>query len=325
MNRIHVITGQTATGKTSYAIELAHQIDGEIINCDSRQIYKHLDIITGKDLDKTTGIFTFHKQIGGFDIGSYLFKEHHIPIWLYDVVSPDKPFSPYDYALCAVEVITDILSRNKTPIIVGGTYFYLKNLIYGTIESFVEPNKILRDTLSTKTVEELQNMLKDLDTGLFKSLNHSEQHNPHRLIRKIEILKTKRHPETSSGSSKEMPNRVQHDVKSLQNSFPDIEIEMVGFSYNSRDLLQEQIQKRVEKRLVDGAIDEVTQLLTTYSEKDPGLQTIGYKQIITYLNKQIDYSEMKQEWITKEMQYAKRQMTFMKKDTNIKWKLINLK
>ena len=308
MRKMYVITGQTATGKTSYAIDLAKKYNGELINCDSRQIYKELDIITGKDLSKTSEKFSSSRKLKQFDIGIYEFTENSIPIWLYDVVKPNMPFSPFDFQLCANDVISEIFSRNRTPIIVGGSYFYLKNLLYGTIETHVEPNEQLRSELNNKSADELQNILADLDRDLFQSLNNSEKHNPHRLIRKIEILKNKK----SNNSN----------VSSIESILPGIEIEMIGFAFSSKEMLEKHISDRVEKRLEQGAINEVKKLLNTYSPSDPGLQTIGYTQIISFLNETISYDNMISEWITKEMQYAKRQMTFMKKDPHISWQYI---
>lgn len=309
MKKIHVITGQTATGKTSFAIDLAQKINGELINCDSRQIYKHLNIITGKDLDKTEKTFHTVKKIGKFDIGYYTFlpatsyRLQAIPIWLYDIVAPNILFSTFDFKTCAVEVIKDIFSRNKTPIIVGGTYFYLKHLLYGTVETMVQPNEELRAELNNKSVEELQDIFQKLDKELFNKLNNSEKNNPHRLIRKIEILKSGRHPES-------------HDDRSI---FNNLAFEISGFEFSSKELLHETITKRVEERLNNGSIDEVKNILKTFSKNDPGLKTIGYAQIISYLDGNISTDTMKTEWITKEIQYAKRQLTFMKKDSNIKW------
>ncbi|HRN71040.1 MAG TPA: tRNA (adenosine(37)-N6)-dimethylallyltransferase MiaA [Candidatus Woesebacteria bacterium] len=305
MKTIYVITGQTATGKTSYAINLANQVNGELINCDSRQIYKHLDIITGKELEKTTNQFQRKQTINKYEIGSYIFTESQIPIWLYDIISPDISFSTFDYRTCAIPVIEDIISREKTPIIVGGSYFYLKHLLYGTVDSYVKPNPELRNELNTKSVDELQHILLQADQTLFNSLNHSDKYNPHRLIRKIEITKAEK-----VTNKKELP---------LKNLFPEYKIEMIGFKYHLKEKLHEIITQRVIERLEQRAIEEVQNLLKMYTSDAPGLKTIGYSQIIAHLQKQLSYKHMRKEWILKELQYAKRQLTFMKKDTHIHW------
>lgn len=305
MKHIYVVTGQTATGKTSYAIELAKKINGELINCDSRQIYKQLNIITGKELEKTNNHFVRKETVDEFDIGSYTFTESNIPIWLYDIISPNVAFSTFDYRNCALQVMQDIISRGKTPIIVGGTYFYLKHLLYGTVDTFVEPNPKLREELNTKSVYELQNILFKIDPLILDKLNHSDRNNPHRLIRKIEILKDDK-------------KIIKHEP-SLQSLFPDYKIEMIGFKYTSKEILHEIISKRVDERLQSGAINEVVSLLTQFSTDSPGLKTIGYSQIIEHLQHKLSLKDMKKEWILKELQYAKRQLTFMKRDSHIMW------
>ncbi len=305
MKHIYVVTGQTATGKTSYAIELAKRVNGELINCDSRQIYKHLNIITGKELEKTNNNFVLKENLNNFDIGYYTFTESNIPIWLYDIISPDKVFSTFDYRNCALHVLQDIITRGKTPVIVGGTYFYLKHLLYGTVDTFVEPNPKLREELNTKSVYELQNIIFKLDPLILDKLNHSDRNNPHRLIRKIEIMKGEKQEKKT-----ELP---------LHKLFPDFKIVMIGFKYNVKEALHEIISNRVDERLNNGAIDEVVSLLTQYPTDSPGLKTIGYSQIIEHLQHKRSLKDMKKEWIIKELQYAKRQLTFMKKDQHIVW------
>ncbi len=327
---IHVITGQTATGKTNRAIELASELNGEIINADARQIYKKLDIITGKDLDLTTGVFHLWKKHTHLDIGYYELKQNtniqlptsnlqlpninlQLPtsndhrlnrLWLYDLVDPRDSFSAYEFADNARMVIDDIVSRGKTPIIVGGTYFYLKQLLYGTSTNGVPPNQSLRDKLSSKSIVELQQMLSDKNLILFRSLNNSERHNPQRLIRRIEI-------ETNEG-------HVNAKQSPLSTDF-----EMEGYCFESKALLHDRIANRVEDRLERGAVHEVEQLVKEgYTFDSPGLRTIGYHQIGQFLKGFIDSAQMKQEWISKEVQYAKRQLTFMKRDEHIHWHFV---
>ncbi len=303
---IHIITGQTATGKTAYALELARKLDGELINADSRQIYKGLDIITGKDLDLTDGTFIMHKQHNGSDIGYYQFKTGS-KIWLYDILSPNKPFSAFDYVGLATQVIEDIQVRGKTPIIVGGTFFYIQQLLYGTSEFQVEPDQALRTELEDKPVHELQKLLNEKNPELFLSLNNSEKHNPQRLIRKIEI---ETHMKDGSGGNQNEP-------------WHENDFSLVGFIYAKREDLRVRIAERVEKRLQQGALDEVRQLLKCgFQAKDPGLKTIGYAQVIEYLEGSTDIETMKKRWISKEMQYAKRQLTLMKKDQHIRWEKV---
>ena len=279
-----IITGQTATGKTKLALELAKKYDGELINFDSRQIYKYLDIITGKDIPKTK-------------------------IWLYDIVTPDQYFSSFDYVKLVTPIIEDIKKRNKTPILVGGTYLYLKHLLYGIDDNNSPPDFKLRKKLNDKSVEYLQKMLIKLNKNIFENLNHSDQLNPRRLIRKIEIASTSAVEERSGKTAevnKDWP--ISH---------------FLGLKYKDKSKLRQVIGKRVEERLKDGAIEEVKRLFKMgYKKNDPGMKTIGYQQIIKLLNKKLTKERAIEDWINKELQYAKRQLTFMKKDKNISWREI---
>ena len=281
-----IITGQTATGKTKLALELAKKHNGELVNFDSRQIYKYLDIITGKDLPLRGGVE-----------GS---------IWLYDIVTPDQYFSSFDFAEKAKPIIQNIIKRGKEPILVGGTYLYLKHLLYGIDDNNSPPNFELRKKLNDKSVKYLQKILTKLNRSVFEKLNHSDQLNPRRLIRKIEIIKTGK----GTGVKGSDPKRP------VPNQF-------IGIKYRNKEDLIKAIKTRVQKRLKQGAIDEVRLLLKKgYKETDPGMKTIGYQQLIRYLKGNMIKEQAVNDWINKEVQYAKRQLTFMKKDKNIKWKEI---
>ncbi|MFA6532540.1 MAG: tRNA (adenosine(37)-N6)-dimethylallyltransferase MiaA [Patescibacteria group bacterium] len=281
-----IITGQTATGKTKLALELAQKYNGELINFDSRQIYKYLDIITGKDIPKEK-------------------------IWLYDIVTPDQYFSSFDFVKQLTPIIADTKKRGKTPILVGGTYLYLKHFLYGIDDNNSPPNFMLREKLNNKSVDHLQKMLIKLNKTVFENLNHSDQLNPRRLIRKIEIASKKTSAvEERSGKTAEV--NKDWPVKLF-----------IGLRYKDKSKLRQVIKKRVEERLKNGAIEEVKKLLKMgYKQSDPGMKTIGYQQIIKYLSNDLTKEKAVEDWMNKEVQYAKRQLTFMKKDKNISWKEI---
>jgi len=280
-----IITGQTATGKTKLALELAIKHNGELINFDSRQIYKYLDIITGKD--------------------SSIIYDQGSKIWLYDVVNPNQYFSSFDFVMKITSVIEDIKKRGKIPILVGGTYLYLKNFLYGIGDNGSPPNFKLREKLNNKSVVKLQKKLISLNRQVFENLNHSDQLNPRRLIRKIEI-------ETGIKTLGPTAKKIT--------KIP-LKFKIIGLKYKDKSKLREAITKRVEDRLKNGAIEEVKKLLKMgYKENDPGLKTIGYQQIIKYLSKEFTKEKAVEDWINKEVQYAKRQLTFMKKDKNIEWR-----
>ncbi|OGK23824.1 hypothetical protein A2954_02905 [Candidatus Roizmanbacteria bacterium RIFCSPLOWO2_01_FULL_37_12] len=336
MQDIIVITGQTATGKTSLALKLAQKHGGEIVNCDSRQIYKYMNVITGKDVGKTK--FIEESKLNNFSIGFFPvltkfnnFSARFLPVftnlWLYDIVKPDRYFSSFDFKQCALYVINSLKSRGKTPIIIGGSYFYLKHLLYGVDTENIPPDWKLRIKLKDKSVDELQKILAKHSTQLISQLSQSERNNPQRLIRKIEILQSRAKRryvqplglEIQTQGSKTNEKLLLTKKLSLEN----MQIKFFGLKFKNKDLLQRSVEKRVEERLKHGAVAEVKKLLKMgYSETDPGLKTIGYQQLMMYLKGAIDFDTAIQLWINKEVQYAKRQYTFMKTDKNIKWRKV---
>ncbi len=305
---IYVITGQTATGKTSRALEIAIEHHGELINCDARQMYKKLDIVTGKDLSVTSGTFTRLKSANMYDIGYYEIGSNS-KIWLYDIVQPEQSFSAFEYRKLALEVIRDMLDRGKTPIIVGGSYFYLQHLLYDILEIPIPSNPSLRETLKNESTENLQKILISESPDTFNLLNNSEKYNTQRLIRKIEIVR--------SGAHVPLPHKEDYIFAP---PFDENAITMEGFQFAERSHQHTVITQRIESRIKEGAIDEVEKLLASgYTGEEPGLQTIGYQQIIRYLHKELAYEAMVKEWRTREIQYAKRQYTFAKRDPHISW------
>jgi len=309
-----IITGQTATGKTDLARQYCQKYNGEIVNFDSRQIYKNLDIITGKDI---YGKFTSVKKSDGFDIGYYptelkiLNLKLNINSWLYDIVAPNQYFSSFDYQRIALPLIRYIVESGKTPILVGGTYFYIYHLLYHIETENIKPDWALRQNLAKKSVKDLQTILSGFINQPQAGLNNSDFQNPQRLIRKIEIAR-------SSGLDKKPSLSF-----SLKDYFKNIDIDFIGIKFKNKNRLTKTITERVEKRIGQGAFDEVENLLKKGFEKnDPGLKTIGYRQIILYFEGKISKREAIELWITKEIQYAKRQLTFMKRDANIKWREI---
>lgn len=353
MSNIIIITGQTATGKTKKALQIASEVNGELINCDSRQIYKKLDIVTGKDITEKN--FVLDRKINGFDVGYYALKipkpkfqiinksqtpnpkssktnnpskilrvnqqpnnqvtnklitirqSLSVPLWLYDVVDPKLYFSSYDYKILALDVISDILKRGKTPIIVGGAGYYLYHLLYDIPTSGIPQDWELRRSLSGKGTEELRQEYENLDPKAFVRLNNSEKNNTQRLIRRIEIAYYQK------DDKKVQKNSIKNNLFHLLHLSPK-NIVIYPYIQQDKTKLKEKIMLRVDSRLEQGAIEETKSLLDGgYTAFDPGLKTIGYQQIISYLKGCVSINDMKEVWITKEIQYAKRQATFLKK------------
>jgi len=309
---IFILFGQTATGKTAKALELAKEYNGELVNFDSRQIYKKLDIITGKDVPKNSKFEISHftkasgdkqnqnKTIGFYEL-STLDLRPSTKLWLYDIIDPQDAFSSADYVDCVMEVIDDIIKRGKTPILVGGTGYYLSHLLFGVPEITVPENKELRDELNKKTVDQLQSMLKEKNKKMFEEMNGSDKKNPRRLIRRIEI----------ASQGKVLPQRPKQETLS---AVAGATIKYLPFFHLTQEIVREKIAKRVDQRLADGALEEVKTLLEEgYTADDPGLNAIGYRQLIAYLKGTTTLEDAKTDWINKEVQYAKRQKTYFKK------------
>lgn len=160
MDKLLVICGPTATGKTAIAAALAKKFNGELISADSRQIYRGMDIVTGKE-------------------------RGDVPVWLYDVVNPDEEFSVSHWVKLAKNAIADIVKRGKLPIVVGGTGLYIQALLHPIETIDIPPNRRLRKKLQLLSVSELQHMI------VRGEINQSDWNNPRRLIRKIEIAQSK--------------------------------------------------------------------------------------------------------------------------------------
>jgi tRNA dimethylallyltransferase len=266
-----VVIGPTASGKSDFAVELALKHKGEIISADSRQVYKNLDIGTGK--------ITKEEMRG---------VKHH----MLSVYGLDEAISVVRFREDALPIIDSIISRNKTPIICGGTGQYVDALIYETSIPNVKPNKTLRETLEKKTTEELVTLLGDKDKARLETI---DIHNRVRLIRALEII----------NSLGQVPPQ-----ETLRLRYPTT----VYLLTPSRDILRTRITRRLEKRLTEGMTDEVKTIMakgyTSEMMKKFGLE---YVTIGKYLEGTVTLEAMKEELITKSMQYAKRQQTWNKK------------
>ncbi len=311
---VFVLFGQTATGKSAKALELTATHNGEIVNFDSRQIYKKLDIITGKDIAKSSRFkvqsLTKEKyEIGYYELSSSAFQ-HSAKVWLYDIVDPKIPFSSSDYCTIAESVIKDIIGRGKTPILVGGTGYYLRHLLFGTPNIGVQENWDLRKSLQGKTIEELQSILEKENKQLLVELNNSDRNNSQRLIRRIEIAQAGLTSLPPHNTQETLTSRLTH-LRGVQEA---VSISYLPFFHLNQEIAHEKITLRVEQRIEQGALEEVHKLLDEgYRATDPGLNALGYRQLIAYHNNELSLTEAKRQWATKEVQYAKRQRTYFKK------------
>ena len=302
-NKLLIICGPTATGKTSLGLDLAQKFEGQIVSADSRQVYRHMDIGTGKDVPegsvwKTSKIHvdSIHGQIG-----YYLTKEY-IKIWGYDLVDPLDDFSVSHYTKVAKAIIEKIYHDADLPIMVGGTGLYIKGVVDGIETAGIPQNKELRSSLSGKTADELFEILRVENASEAASLNMSDRANPHRLIRKIEIADyLKRH---------DSPNELGLKFD---------EVLFIGLKADMK-FLEDKIKDRVNKRLSLGMEDEIISLLKRgVSWEMQSMYSLGYKQWYQYFEGKINNDQLAKHWANEELKYAKRQMTWFKKDKRINW------
>jgi len=310
-NKLLIICGPTATGKTRLAIHLAKKYYGELISADSRQVYKGMDIGTGKDFKEGSWIKDqrLHIQIKNDDYELIAYNRNGIPIWMYDVVDPDEGFSVSQYHRLANEVIKDIGKRGKLPIIVGGTGLYIQSLLFPFETSHIPPNKILRQSLDVLSIEHLQKKLQKEDVTLWNSLNLSDRQNPRRLKRKIEIALYKQ-------------DNKSLDSKTIKQENSDTLLIGLTASYPA---LYKLIDERVEQRIKEGTVEEIrTLLLKGYTWDLPSMNTFGYKEWKEYFNvSNVPYrkpeKEIIQRWKWDEHGYARRQMVWFRKMKYIRW------
>ncbi len=197
MQKVLIICGPTATGKTAFGIEMAKRLNGEIVSADSRQVYVGRDLITGKDLPHNSQPTTSNLIWKDHELKYYLVNG--TPTWLYDVVDPGEDFNVSFWKECADIVISDIVSRGKLPIVVGGTGLFIKSLTQPLNNISIKSDPELRKKLESMSVGDLFDYLQSLDRNRSMGLNESDAKNPRRLIRAIEISKFK--PSNSTHNS----------------------------------------------------------------------------------------------------------------------------
>lgn len=285
-NKIIAVIGPTASGKTKLGVFLARKFNGEIVSADSRQVYRGMDIGTGKDLDN------YELRIKNYELGKM--KKVKIPYHLIDVVSPKTEFNLAKYQKLAYKAIDDILGRGKLPILVGGSGLYLQAVIDGYLLSRVKPEKKLRERLEKMSVEKLFAYLQKLDKKAAREMNESDRKNPRRLIRKIEMIK--------SGEGRIIKGEKKYDALILGIK-PEVE----------------EMEKRIYKRLIErlkkeNMVGEVRKLRKQgVSWKKLERFGLEYRFIALYLQKKLNYDEMVEQLFIAIRQFAKRQLTWFQR------------
>ena len=279
--KVIAIVGPTASGKTAMSIKLAKRINGEIVSADSRLVYKGFDIASAKP--------TLEEREG-------------IPHYLIDIVEPEFDYSVGNYYDDAKNAIYKILSKGKTPIIVGGTGLYFRILLENYNLPRVEANYELRAELDKRDKEDLLEELKQLDKITYERLYDS---NKRRIVRALEVIKLLNKPISEIDIEKEPEFNVEWKIPQME----------------SREWLYDRINKRVDIMVEQGLIDETKYLLKKHGRIKNFVCTIGYQEILTYLDGEATLDEALGKLKQHSRNYAKRQLTWFRKNPELEIKI----
>lgn len=284
--KVIVICGPTASGKTALSIELAKKIDGEIISCDSMQIYKEMDIGTAKVTKE---------------------EAEGIKHYLIDIVSPNERYTVSNFKKDSKNAIKEILNKGKTPIIVGGTGLYVDSLIYEIEYQDMEfdinyRNELMEKAETNEGLKELYEQAKTIDSKAMEKISSNDKK---RIIRVLEIYK-------ATGKTK-----TELEILSRQK---EVEYNYKVFVVNmDREKLYNRIDKRVDIMIENGLVEEVEKIYNKYNEFPTAMQGLGYKEVVEYLQGKINKEEMIEKIKKESRHYAKRQLTWFRKDKNFIW------
>lgn len=278
--KIIVILGPTASGKTSLGVKLAHDLNGEIISADSRQVYRGMDIGTGKDLLE------------------YNYKGINIPYHLIDVASPLSNFNLARYQKLAIKKINEVLKKKKLPIIVGGTGLYLQAIVDNYKLSDLKSNREMRDKLEKLGAEKLYKMLEKLNADFASRINHSDKHNPRRLSRYLELIK-------------------HGDYLLEKRAKPIYDFLILGKKISDKQM-REKIVTRLDHRIdKEGMIEEIKSLRESGISYQRLISFgLEYKYTSYFLQGKLDEEKMREKLKTAIYRFAKKQKTWFKRWEN---------
>lgn len=288
MNKAFVILGPTSSGKTSLSLDLAKKYNGEIVSADSRQIYKYMDIGTGKVP------ISSKEQIERHDS---LWKINGVNIWGYDLVKPSEFYSSYDYSFFALEKLKKIVNQDKNVFITGGTGFYIDMLTGRVKPSFVGPDFDLREELNKLSVEDLVSKIKLIDKTALKNIDIE---NPVRLIRVIEKLTAKKVNKTP--------------LPYLKNT----KFYFLGLTA-PREFFYQKVDNWADSIWEAGLVKETENLIQMGYGNSQRLKGLVYKSAVDFINKKTNKYESVQRIKFDLHAYIRRQQTYFKKNQDIQW------
>lgn len=284
--KVIVIGGPTASGKTGLGVQLAKSVNGEVVSADSMQIYKDMDIGTAKP--------TIEEMEG-------------VKHYLIDFVSPDERYSVAEFKKDAEEKIEEILAEGKVPIVVGGTGLYIDTLVYGIEYPEIKLDEEYRNELLKKAetddgLTELYEEARRIDPIAIEKISGNDKK---RITRILEIFK-------ATGKNKTEMEKISR-MKGPKYDFKVFAINM------DREMLYERINLRVDLMLENGLVDEVKKIVAKYDSFPTAMQGLGYKEVVEFLNGEICYEEMVDKIKQESRRYAKRQLTWFRKNKDVVW------
>ncbi len=277
--KIIAITGPSSSGKTALSVSLAKELNGEIISVDSRQIYKGLDIGSAKP--------TMEERDG-------------IPHYMMDIIEVTESFTVADFCDGAKELIADIISRSKVPILAGGTGLYFRTLLQDFDLPRVAPNEELRAELNEKNTQELYNMLLQKDYEIAQKIHFN---NKVKIVRALEVCITLGIP----------MSKVQKKKESNYNTL------WFGLNTDDREFLYDRINRRVDIMLEQGLVNEAKGLFDKYGENNILMNTIGYQELYPYFNDEVEFNSAIELLKQNTRRYAKRQISWFNANKDINW------
>ncbi len=276
--KVIAIAGPTASGKTAMAIKIAHELDGEIVSADSRLVYKGFNIACAKpSLDEREGI------------------PHH----LIDIVEPEVDYTAGDYARDAKKAVDEIISRGKTPVVAGGTGLYFRVFLEHYNLPQVDTDYEYRKCLENLSRDELLNKLKSVDKIAFDKI--SDDTSKRRIIRILELIKSLKKPLSEVNTVKE----------------PEYDVIWKCPELKSREWLYERINKRVDIMVEQGIVEETKYLLQKHGRVKNFTETIGYKEILAYIDGNWSFEEAVDKLKQHTRNYAKRQLTWFRRNSEL--------
>lgn len=282
--KVIVIGGPTASGKTALSIELAKKINGEIVSADSMQIYKQMDIGTAKPTKE---------------------EMQNIKHYMVSIVEPNERYSVAQYKIKAKQAIKGILEKGKMPIVVGGTGLYIDSLIYEIhypeIEIDLAYRKELEELLTKEGLTSLYEKAKEIDSKAMEKISVNDKK---RILRVLEIYH-------QTGKTK-----TELEINSKKE--PEYNYQLFAIDMK-REILYDRINKRVDKMIEMGLIEEVKAIYEKYKEFPTSMQALGYKEVVEYLKNEITKEEMIEKIKMESRRYAKRQLTWFRKNKQTKW------